>query len=784
MLWDLGKITPKFSFTQDRCSLHRSFESVNDEGFQTTETTSGHVCRVFELEGYDYTGLDEKEIINKFNGRRKFIESVGVGIVPTVYTLRFQLSKSLDIDDHGSFVSNEIAHDWSKGFESTFRNRHFLMLRTESAGVLDRFVDSQKGGGESLGARLARLDELGSNVEKELSDYSPHLLKGDSLASFWSTLLNGETSHIKMPKDGIYDDLLSSCGLYWPSDRQNVQIYEGNQDRFSTWITLKIFDDAGESAGVRPTVFNDLFGLDHEYLLVQSFDIISKEDSLKQIKKLKARFESFEDDSLDLKIDELANLLDEIQKDSIKLTNFRFALQVFADTEAELITAVSSVNKVIKNHGFNSLRERGISEALFWSMFPSYEKKLQPRNRVMTTSNVACHVNFSSIGEGLNSCSWGDMPVMPLFTENGSEYSFCFHSNSQPKSLGHTLLMGGSGQGKTTFMMMLATHCRKYPNMKQIFLDQLRGMEVAIKLQGGEYVSFDSQPKLNPFQQVDSNSNRIFLTNWLQMLSGSTDNRALETIHKVINQSYQLPQGDRYLDSLVSTFGLQTDDSIRDNMARWFSGGAFEGFFTSKTDSLDFKSSMVGFDMTAINKSPEILAPVAAYIYHRIEEMVQENPSPFIVWTDEYKTHITNPILAKETVKAKEQYRKLDGVSVDAVQDISHVVGTKREPNKMGIDSINQYENFIFFPTTSADPDLLSEHCNISNDEFDWITDTSNTRKILLKKKSGSSTILDVDLSRLGMLLKSYSSDADRVMELRKLMKTNKNNWAKEFLGL
>jgi type IV secretion/conjugal transfer VirB4 family ATPase len=782
MLWNLGKEKPKLSYVHERCPIAHSFDDAG-EGFRTTETTDGHFCRVYELEGVDYTGMDDEGIENKFNSRRKFVESISQGLLPTIYTYRYKLSKTLNLDDHGNNdISNKIAHTWAETFSSTYRNRHFALFRTMSAGVLDRFVDQARGGGESKEARMARLDDLNDRITVDLSEFSPHLLCGDGLASFWAMLLNAETGKVKMPSDGIYDDYLSSCDLFWPNDKKNIQVYEGNNDRYSTWITLKIFDDEGSDSGIKPTVFKELYELKQEFLLAQSFDLMPKEKALKRVGNLKNRLESREDDSIDLKIQQLELLQEEIQADKIKLCNYRFSLQLFADSEKELNTAVAQVNKVINSHGFKSKRERLMSEALFWSLFPPFEKELHPRNREVTTENVAAHINFSSIGEGLNSCSWGPMPVMPLKTETGSEYSFCFHSSADSKALGNTLIVGGAGQGKTTLMQVLATHCRKYSGMRQIFLDQLRGMQIGITMQGGDYISFDNVPQLNPLQQKDTPANRQFLTNWFKTLSRKTDNQALETINSVIGKNFDLKPSDRNLDNLMNSFGLHEDGSIRDAMNKWFTGGAYEDFFTGKVDSLNFDKSMVGLDMTIINKSPEILEPIAQYLYHRVEQMVVEKPGPFIVWTDEYRNHIQSPILGPLQVNAKQQYRKLDGVCVDAVQDFSHVVGKLKEPNKVGVESIEQYAAFIFFPSQSADYDLLHEYCKISKEEHRWITDTSNFRKVLIKRKTGTSTILDVNLAALGNLLKAYSSDNDQVVKLRRLMETHPNSWKEEFL--
>lgn len=779
MLWNTAKRRPKLTYLHEKCPLSHCPDN------KTVETVDGHLCRVIELDGVDYTGMTAEIIDGLFAARLDFFEKIGQGLVPTIFTHRYKLSKELNLDDHGNEISNRIAHDWAKTFSSTYRNRHFISLRTIAAGALEQVAGNLKGEGESLGARRRRLDNIELDIIHRLSRFEPHVLDGDSLASFWSTLLNGETQHIKMPANGNFDEILTSADIFWPSDKPELQIYEGSSKRFSTWVTLRAYED--EDEGIESGLFNELFQLNREFILAQSFDLQSKEKALKRVKALRNRMKGWEeDDSAALKIKQLDELAQNLESDNEKLCHFRFALQLFADSEEELRESVAEVQSVISRYRFQSRRERLLSEALFWSMFPGYEIKMNPRNREVTSKNLSCHITFSSVGEGQNHCSWGDVPVIPFRTESGSEYSFCFHDGTGSKVLGHTLIVGGAGAGKTTLMQILATHCRKYPGMRQIFLDQLRGLKNGILLQGGDYLSFDAIPQINPLQQDDTPANRQFLARWLQGLSGSSDNKAVEIINDTVQKNFELNKRDRNLNNLKIMFGLQEEDSFLDNMARWLPGGMYEAFFNGERDSLQFgQSSMLGIDMTRINKNSEVLGPIAEYMYHRIETMAEETPGPFVLWTDEYRNHIQNPILGPLQVNAKQQYRKLDGVCVDAVQSPEHITGTIDSPNKWGIETLEQYATFIFFPSPSADFEILKEHFNINKEEYDWIRNPINlaARKVLVKRKSGTSTVLDVNLSALGGLLNCYSSDADKAFRLSALMKEYPSTWRERYLA-
>jgi type IV secretion system protein VirB4/ComB4 competence protein len=64
-------------------------------------------------------------------------------------------------------------------------------------------------------------------------------------------------------------------------------------------------------------------------------------------------------------------------------------------------------------------------------------------------------VTFSSDNAGLDKNSWGNEPVCKFYTDENSIYNFSFHETADKEALGNTIIIGGTGSGKTTFASFL-----------------------------------------------------------------------------------------------------------------------------------------------------------------------------------------------------------------------------------------------------------------------------------------------------------------------------------------
>lgn len=739
---------------------------------ETTVTNEGELVAVFEFSGRDMTGLDPDQERQFHHLRSNWFSRLTTRIVPSHFAMRFRRSADPGEGSFPTRYARYIAETWNARFQETYRTRHFLVLRTARGDVFEQAAGlvAQKEDGDKSGDRRTLRDAT-NDLAVQLAEFGPKRLAGDELASFWAWLINGEPVRQALPPNGVLDDLFVGVDIAFPAGKR-FQIYDGVEERHSAWLTIKWFPSYSSSRAI-----GDLYGLEREFILQQTYLPIEKNAALREIEDRIKNTLQFREGAETVK-ENYADVRDQIEADNIRLLQYAMSCQVFADSESELEDAVADVRRCVEYHGFRIQQEKANREALYWAQFPGLEG-YNVRARHITSENAGDFTGFQTSGEGRLSCSWGPYPVT-MFPEanTGSEYGFTYHNSNERNALGHTLVVGGSNSGKTTLISFLTAQCLRYPGFRQLSFDRLRGMEIMHQMLDGQYVDFGAdEVGLNPFQLPDTRENRSFLASWLAGMTDRDDDEGRALIHQAVDINYRLDPRDRRLENLVDAFGLKASGSIRQALEPWLPGGSYGQMFNAPVDALAFDKPLIGFDMTVLlDQLPEVLAPLTRYLMHRALQMAQEDPAPWAIFFDEMRKYLDRPTFGKEVRKVWQEIRKLNGVAIGAVQEPRAILG-----NEFGQDLVNSTSTFLLFRDSEGTEEEYVDGFGLSRAEF-GLVQRLRPRQVLMKRKGAESVVLNVDLSPLGKYLNIFNSSIQDVKRMRELRQRG-GKWQREFLA-
>lgn len=738
----------------------------------TTLTKGGRLARIIELRGKDYSGMDSDTVQSLFQGRKMLFDNMPTNVVPFIQSHRIKTSLDIGRETYDIPIAGEIAKRWSANFNESYRTRHFVIIATAVDSLVDKIGLMAEGGGDSELYRV--IDDYTSDALVKLKEYSPRLLAGDDVASYWAWLLTGRHQRRKLPESGSLDDILATVDLEFPKGKRYA-VYHDDPPRYSTMIYIP-----KPGGTTDPRLLDGLFRINRELSIWQIYKPMTKAAALSHVEDLRKNTVSFKAAG-DVILAELEELAQRLQADEITLQNHKFVVEVFGDSLDDLNRAAREVTNIIENKEFAAKRESRLHEAHFWSRFPEFDSRVpkgppNPRERGMTSENAAHFTTFATAGEGLDSCSWGDMPVTHFKTTQGSEYAFTFHGKPDKKWPGHTLVVGGNNSGKTTLISFLLGMSTKYPNFRALVLDRLHGLEVFTRMFGGEYLDIMTGLDVNVLSLPDDAESRAFLSNWFQVLTGKSDDKSLADIDAGIRATYTLDKKERTLANIQAAFGLPEEGSIRAAMKRWVEG-EFAHFFTAERDALDFSKQLVGIDMTTLLDVPEVLAPLAYYLFHKLLIQARDQGG-YAVFVDEMPRYLANPVMAPKIEMMLQELRKTDGVFIGACQSIDAVL------NSPSADKfLTNLETYLLFPEPRARRDhYLSDGLRLNDQEFLWLTQTHKPREVLLKRKNGESTVLNVDLSPLGEYLDVFNSSGDAVNRLNDLRRKFPDDWQAAYL--
>lgn len=743
--------------------------SVLSDG-ETCLTKEGDLVQVIEIQGRDYTGMDVDRADFLFQIRKQVFEMFGSDIVASSHSLRHKLNKEISSERYDNELLSEINAAWAEQFTTTFRWRHTLVLRTAKQAFLDRLASkSHKKVDELAREELQeRLDEATDAVLQRLSEFKPRKLNNSDLKSYWATLINGKNTYV-LDDDQPLAEMMAGVDLYWP-ENEVFQEYVDTPNRYSAWLCIKAYPSETSAK-----MLDSLFQLPIEFGIYQTFAQLEKEKALSMVNERSNVTANFKKNGgiILLELNELAN---RIEAEDIKIGFHSWAIQVFADTKDELSRSVSTIKNAIENKGIRVIREKGLQEPLFWSTFPSLEH-FNVRRRPVTTENIARFVTFSNAGEGLDSCSFGNAPVALLKTKTKSIYSFTFHATPEPQALGNTLVIGGSGFGKSTLISFLLGMCHKYPGFRAMCFDRLHGLEVFTRMIDGSFNDFTSDAAINPFQMDDTPLNRAFLVNWLQMITDHHDDESMAAASSIISQSFLLPQKSRNLNELVLAFGQKSKGSMRAAIDKWLPDNAYGSFFNGKTDALSFENSLATFDMTLLLDMPDVLAAMSDYLFHRMKMAVLDKPGPYAIFVDELNKYIESPTFAPKIKETVSEIRKTNGIFIGAVQSAKTVLQTA-----VGREIQSSMATYILFPDASAEEQYYTDDgIGLNQSEFEWIKSPSH-REVMIKRRGGESVILQTDLSSIGKYLKVFDSSSSSISNLKQMMKQS-DNWKTDYIN-
>lgn len=748
-----------FTPVEEKCPLL----AVAPDGV-TTITKGGVRARIVELDGCDTGGLDAEVIEAMFQERKMAFD----GLPRTVDVLyqghRVKRSKDAAEEAYSVPMAQAIGEAWGRQFRTSFRTRHFLVLTTARGDLGDQLAtlfDRTASGATDEDLRL--LAEGTERIMEQLRSYGPRLLSGDEIATYWGWMLSGRHVQRRTGPLGLLDGVLTDTDLLWPKGKRH-QVYRATRTRYSAWLIVKAPAPTSDHGFIE-----SLYKINRELSVYQSFKATDKQAVLKEIDDYRKNVLAWARAG-DIILDELSELEQRIQADEISMIRHRFAVEVFGDSEADLEQAVKEVTNTIESWSFPVARESVNQEVLFWSRFPGAHE-WNPRIRSVTSENAAHFAPFSTVGEGLDSCSWGDAPVTLLKTPQGTEYSFVFHASRDKEALGHTIVIGGAGSGKTTFISFLESQCLKYPGFRALNFDRLRGMEVYTRLHDGIYMDVVDGLNTNPLQLEETAENKMFLTRWLPMITGASEEEA----ENVIRQLYLLPKQERTLANIRDAFGLKKEGSARAALERWLPAGSLGGFFSADKDALEFDRPVVTLDMTTLLDTPEILAPLAAYLVHKMLQ-VGRREGGFAVFVDELPKYLKSSFAANIEMMLQE-IRKIDGVFIGAAQSADAILEYEKAPV-----FLNNVATYVLFPEPRAKAEHYIKGLGLTEQEFNWIKKHKGGRQVLIKRREGASVVVDVDLSGMGRYVRGFASGADSVRRLNELRR-ERDDWKEAFLG-
>ncbi|MCA1373609.1 MULTISPECIES: conjugal transfer protein TrbE [unclassified Bradyrhizobium] len=339
------------------------------------------------------------------------------------------------------------------------------------------------------------------------------------------------------------------------------------------------------------------------------------------------------------------------------------------------------VEKVIQGRDFTCMIETVNAVEAWLGSLPGhvYANVRQPP---VSTLNLAHMIPMSAVWAG----EAGDLhfkgpPLLFGKTEGSTPFRFSLHVGD----VGHTLLVGPTGAGKSVLLALMALQFRRYPNSQVFAFDFGGSIRAAALAMGGDWhdlggaLSDESEKPvaLQPLAWIDDPAERGWATEWIgAILAREKVEITPEVKAHLWSALTSLASAPRVERTLTGLSVLLQSNSLKRALQPYCLGGPSGRLLDAEFERLG-EASVQAFETEGLigtSAAPAVLA----YLFHRIGDHLDGRPTLLIV--DEGWLALDDDDFSGQLREWLKTLRKKNASVIFATQSLSDIDGSAIAP--------------------------------------------------------------------------------------------------------
>lgn len=603
----------------------------------------------------------------------------------------------------------------------------------------------------------AMIASLGAYGARLLGDYEGAGGVCSEVLELLSALYNGEMRPVRRPEPSAdLGHMLPYRRVSFGGDALELRGAAGTT--FAAMVSLKDYPDS-----TAPGLTDALLRLPCELTLTESYAPADRQLARERIDLAVRRLKSADEEALAERREMMA-ARDALGTGAVAFGDHHLSVMVRAERLDVLDENVALCAAALADAGAVAVREEVNLEPAFWGQLPGNEAYIVRRS-LISSANMACFGSLHGFAMGQATGNhWGE--AVTLFTTtSATPFFFNFHQGD----LGNFTVIGPSGSGKTVVMNFLAVQAQKFAPRTVLF-DKDRGAEVFVRAIGGTYsrVAVGHPTGFNPLALADSPHNRAFLRDWLAVLLQAHGPDELATIAGAVDAAYAGDASLRRLThfrELLAGHRRPEPGDLASRLDAWIGTGEHGWLFDNAEDRLDLTVKTLGFDMTALLETPRLRTPVMMYLFHRIEERLDGEPTMILI--DEGWKALDDEIFAariRDWLKTLRKRNALVGFATQSARDALD--------SRISAALVEQTATMIFMPNARARPEDYCAGFGLTRHELDLIRALPSQSRCCLIRQADASVVVRLDLAGMPEVLAVLSGRESTVRRLDALRET------------
>ncbi len=431
------------------------------------------------------------------------------------------------------------------------------------------------------------------------------------------------------------------------------------------------------------------------------------------------------------------------------------AVTTMAETGEEADERIRAVERVINGRGFKTIFETVNAVEAWFGTLPghAYANVRQP---LVSSLNLAHISPLASVWAGPERNAHLDGPPLIMATTgSATPFRLSLHQGD----VGHAMLVGPTGAGKSVLLSLIALQFQRYEGARVFVFDKGRSARCAMRALGGaDYeLALDGALAFQPLARIDEAGELSFAQGWvlglLEQEGVSPEPDVKEALWTALSNLAEAPVDQRTVSGLVS---LIQSEALRQALQPYTLEGPFGALLDSEFDALSQGDAAV-FEMEALMHEPRLVAPVLAYLFHRLEERFDGAPTLLVL--DEAWVFLDHPLFASRIREWLKTLRKKNVSVVFATQSLSDVSGSAIAPAL-----IESCPTRLFLPNARANEPAMAAHYDgfgLSAAQVELIARATPKRHYYVQSPEGN-RLFELGLGPVALAFCAAGSKADQ----------------------
>ena len=680
-------------------------------------------------------------------------------------------SALVDAERKADFEGEDDSRSTGLHFESSYFLTFTYLPPTEDAARAERWLyEGREAKGVDPHEILTGFADRTDRILRLIEAFMPECawLADDETLTYLHGCVSTNRQHVRVPETPVYlDALLADQPL-----TGGLEPRLGNQH-------LRVLTITGFPTATTPGLLDELNRLAFPYRWSTRAILMDKTDATKLLTKIRRQWfakrksiaailkEVMTNEQSVLVDTDAANkaadadlALQELGADHAGIAYVTATITVWDGDRQVAAEKLRLVEKVVQGRDFTAMAESLNAVDAWLGSLPGhvYANVRQPP---ISTLNLAHMIPLSAVWAGPERDEHFAAPPL-LFgkTEGSTPFRFSLHVGD----VGHTLVVGPTGAGKSVLLALMALQFRRYAGSQVFAFDFGGSIRAAALAMGGDWHDLgggltedeDDSVSLQPLARIHDIYERAWAADWLVAILTregiAITPEVKEHLWTALTSLGTAPIEERTITGLAVL--LQSND-LKQALRPYCIGGAYGRLLDAEVEHLG-SAKVQAFETEGLIGT-EAAPAVLAYLFHRIEDRLDGSPTLIIV--DEGWLALDDEGFAGQIREWLKTLRKKNASVVFATQSLSDIDGSAIAPA-----IIESCPTRLLLPNERAiEPQILSVYrrFGLNDRQVEILARAMPKRDYYCQSRRGN-RLFELGLGEVALALCAASSKTDQ----------------------